>query len=128
MGGDAVPLSGHVRGDDYAHGVIALLTGFEATQHVSSNHLVSVDGDAATCICYTHATHYLPHQGGHPWLTIGARYDIDARRLPERGHAVLDQRPAIQSQQLLRPGRADALTRAAAQHDRHHPHEPDSNR
>jgi hypothetical protein len=85
MGGDAVTLSGPVSGDDYARGVIALLSGFAATQHVSTNHLVAVDGDAASCICYTHATHYLPDEGVHPWLTLGARYDIVARRFPAQG-------------------------------------------
>ena len=85
LGGDAVPLSGMVSGDDYARGVISLLTGFDATQHVSSNHHVTVDGDEGRLVCYTHATHYLPHDGGHPWLTIGARYDIVAKRLPGQG-------------------------------------------
>lgn len=89
LGGDEVPLSGMVSGDDYARGVIALLTGFDATQHVSTNHLVTVDGDEASCVCYTHATHYLPHEGGHPWLTIGARYDILARRLPGQGWRIV---------------------------------------
>lgn len=83
LGGEEVPLSGMVRGDDYARGVISLLTGFDATQHVSSNHHVTVDGDEANLVCYTHATHYLPHEGGHPWLKIGARYDIVARRLSQ---------------------------------------------
>jgi hypothetical protein len=83
LGGDSVPLAGMVGGDDYARGVISLLTGFEATQHVSSNHHVTVAGDEGRLVCYTHATHYLPHEGGHPWLTIGARYDIVAKRLPQ---------------------------------------------
>ncbi len=89
LGGDAVPLSGLVRGDDYARGVIALLSGFRATQHVSTNHLISVDGDAATCICYTHATHHMPIEQGDPWLTIGARYDIDARRIAGQGWRIV---------------------------------------
>jgi hypothetical protein len=53
---------------------------------------------------------------------------VDPRRPLERGHAVLEQRPAAQPQQLLGQRRADPLTRAAAQHHRDHPHEPDSNR
>jgi ketosteroid isomerase-like protein len=83
LGGDEVPLAGMVSGNDYARGVISLLTGFDATQHVSSNHHVTVDGDEAKLVCYTHATHHLTHEGGHPWLTIGARYDIVARRLSQ---------------------------------------------
>ena len=89
LGGDEVALSGMISGDDYAHGVLALLSGFAATQHVSTNHLVQVDGDAATCVCYTHATHYLPDEGVHPWLTLGARYDIVARRFAGKGWRIV---------------------------------------
>jgi len=89
LGGDAVPLSRIVAGDDYARGVIALLSGFAATQHVSSNHFVTVDGDEASCVCYTHATHYLPYKDSHPWLTIGARYDIAARRIEGQGRRIV---------------------------------------
>jgi hypothetical protein len=52
---------------------------------------------------------------------------VDTRRLLEGRHAVLDQRPAAQPQQLLGQWRADPLTRTAAQHRRDHPHDRDSN-
>jgi hypothetical protein len=82
---DVIVLQGKVDADVYAEQVIRLLSGFEATQHVSTNHQIEVDGDRATCACYTHATHYLPHEGGHPWLTAGSRYALEARRFPGEG-------------------------------------------
>jgi hypothetical protein len=60
----------------------------------------------------------------------GGHHDQDLvhpGRLLERRHAVLNQRCAAQPQQLLGQRRAHALTDAAAQHHRDHPHEPDSN-
>lgn len=85
VGGDAVPLAGRQRADDYARGVIALLSQFKATQHVSTNHLVSLDGTGASCTCYTLAQHYLPVETGEAWLTVGARYDLTAQLLDELG-------------------------------------------
>jgi hypothetical protein len=82
---DVIVLQGKVNADVYAEQVIRLLSGFEATQHVSTNHYITVDGDRASCICYTHATHYLPYEGGHPWLTAGSRYALEAERLPGKG-------------------------------------------
>jgi hypothetical protein len=75
-----------------------------------------------------------PARGEHvpdPVDVPGRHHDQDLvhpGRLLERGHAVLDQRPAAQPQQLLGQRRPDPLTDAAAQHHRDHPHEPDSNR
>ena len=36
------------------------LSGFEATQHISPNHLIEVDGDRATCHAYMYAWHTVP--------------------------------------------------------------------
>jgi hypothetical protein len=85
LAGDAIRLSGRTTGDDYAKGVIALLSQFESTQHVSSNHLVSVRGDLGICTCYTLAQHYMPVASGEPWLTAGARYELTAQRFGESG-------------------------------------------
>jgi hypothetical protein len=89
LAGDAVPLSGKLKADDYARGVIALLSHYKATQHVSTNHDVEVDGDEATCVCYTLATHFLPVENGDPWLTAGARYDFTARRFRPAGWKIV---------------------------------------
>ena len=39
------------------------LAGFDATQHLSTNHRHHIDGDTATCISYMHAGHFLKHEG-----------------------------------------------------------------
>ncbi|RYD95321.1 MAG: nuclear transport factor 2 family protein, partial [Sphingomonadales bacterium] len=80
-----LPLSGQRRADDYTRDAIALVSEFEATQHVSGNHLISVDGDRGRCICYILATHYLPLEDADPWLKVGVRYDLGARRFDEIG-------------------------------------------
>lgn len=85
LAGRAIQLSGRLRADDYARSAIALVCEFETTQHVNTNHLVTVSGDQGTCICYTVAQHYLPVGSGDPWLTVGARYDLSARRFAEAG-------------------------------------------
>jgi hypothetical protein len=82
---DVIPLSGTRRADEYARDVIALLSGFTATQHVSTNHLIAVDGDTATCTCYTLATHYLRRDAGESWLTAGSRYELVALRTRATG-------------------------------------------
>ena len=82
---DVITLQGMVDADLYAEQVIRLLSGFEATQHVSTNHMIEIDGDSASCICYTHATHYLPIASGESWLTAGSRYALEAERFPGIG-------------------------------------------
>lgn len=82
---DVIVLQGKVNADVYAEQVIKLLSGFEATQHVSTNHMIQVDGDRATCVCYIHATHYLPIASGESWLTAGSRYALEAERFPGKG-------------------------------------------
>ncbi len=82
---DVIVLQGKVNADTYAEQVIKLLSGFTATQHVSTNHQIEVDGDRATCVCYTHATHYLPIENGEHWLTAGSRYALEAERFPDKG-------------------------------------------
>ena len=49
-----------------AEELVATATAFfgrlDATQHVSANHLISIDGDKATCTSTLHAQHYLAAQ------------------------------------------------------------------
>ncbi len=78
-------MAGRRRADDYTADAIALVSEFESTQHVSTNHLISVDGDRGHCLCYMHATHFLPLDEGDPWLTVGVRYDLEARRFDDIG-------------------------------------------
>jgi hypothetical protein len=57
---------------------------FDATQHLSTNHVVTFEADdAATCVSYVHAQHWFSadrlEQLGHPssdarWCTLGGYY------------------------------------------------------
>lgn len=78
------------------------LAGFDATQHLSTNHRHHIDGDTATCISYMHAGHFLKHEGrdyacflygyytsdlvrsADGWRVCGVRLNITARHGDER--------------------------------------------
>lgn len=89
---DVITLKGLVNADTYAKEVIRLLSGWNATQHVSTNHLIDVDGDVGTCMCYVYATHFLEPGHTDPWLVAGSRYSITANRLPELGWRIVQLR------------------------------------
>lgn len=40
-----------------------LIAGFDATQHLSANHVHRFAGDRATCVSYMHAGHFLKRDG-----------------------------------------------------------------
>lgn len=39
------------------------IAAFDATQHLSTNHVHTIEGDRATCVSYMHAGHFLRHEG-----------------------------------------------------------------
>ncbi|NUW46137.1 nuclear transport factor 2 family protein [Nonomuraea rhodomycinica] len=57
-----------------------LLGAFDATQHLITNHLVTVDGDTATCTASFQATHRLADPFGPPLWTLGGTYRFDLVR------------------------------------------------
>jgi hypothetical protein len=88
LGGTDIPLSGDLSGPEYARNVIELLRGFTACQHASTNHLIDVDGDEATCSSYVLGTHYLA-EDPDPWLTVGGLYNFTVRRFPDKGWRIV---------------------------------------
>ena len=50
------------------------LSGFDATQHLSSNHVITVSDEAATCVSYMVARHYLLEKGERLMHSIGGHY------------------------------------------------------
>ena len=81
MGGGPI-LSGKHPADDRRRGVIRMVSEFSATQQVVSNHVITVEGDHATCNCYVVATQHLASPDCEPCSVVGARYELEAVRLP----------------------------------------------
>jgi hypothetical protein len=46
--------------DDFAAFASGVLGGFTATQHISPNHVIEIDGDSAICRAYMFAWHTVP--------------------------------------------------------------------
>jgi len=44
-------------------GITRSIEGLDATQHLSTQHRHSIDGNRATCISYMHAGHFLTREG-----------------------------------------------------------------
>jgi hypothetical protein len=100
--------------DEWVEGRRVLFTGLAATQHQMSNPRITVDGDAATCIMYLQAIHFMP---GEPRVeyTLGGYYVNDLVRTSqgwrlarvnlnvtwERGDATILDRGRILGRQRL---------------------------
>ncbi|WP_372404687.1 nuclear transport factor 2 family protein [Streptomyces luteireticuli] len=59
-----------------------LLSGLTSTQHLLTNILVRVIGDAAVATADFQATHLLPNEHGGPLWTLGGHYRFALRRTP----------------------------------------------
>jgi hypothetical protein len=75
-GGQPVELAA----DDLIAGWSLGLSGFDATQHIITNHRVSLEGDQATCRAYVHAQHRLLNATGGPHWTLGGTYTYQLAR------------------------------------------------
>ena len=65
----------HLNGIDEIRGKIErTLEGLSASQHIVSNHQVSIDGDTATSRCYLHAQHTLNGTEGGDNYVMAGRY------------------------------------------------------
>jgi len=65
-----------MRAEHWVAGVKAGLTGFDATQHISSNHGVTLDRHRAACTSYVRATHSLEGE----CCVLGGYYDNELVR------------------------------------------------
>ncbi|WP_037647267.1 nuclear transport factor 2 family protein [Streptomyces flavidovirens] len=61
------------------------LGGYDATQHLITNHLVDIDGDTAVCTAAFQATHRLATPHGSPLWTLGGTYRFGLVRTAGRG-------------------------------------------
>lgn len=73
------------RADEWVEGVRNGLSGFDATQHVSSNHVHTIAGDEATCVSYMMALHHIVDGDERKMQAIGGYYTNQLRRWPDGG-------------------------------------------
>jgi hypothetical protein len=53
-----------VKADRWVAAARRLMTPLKATQHLITNHVITIDGDRATCVAYVQARHHLPNDSG----------------------------------------------------------------
>jgi hypothetical protein len=54
----------------------------DAVHHQITNHVISVDGDQATCAANMQGIHVLANASGGPMWTVGGRHDYQLKRTP----------------------------------------------
>lgn len=64
-----------LKADELVQSLQGSLSGFTATQHVMSNHVVTLEGESAVCVTYMNARLFLiAGNGTHLMNTIGGHY------------------------------------------------------
>lgn len=66
--------AGRVKADDWVERARVLFAGFDATQHLSANHVHDIRGDEATCTSYMRAEHFVLTSEGENYYTMGGYY------------------------------------------------------
>src|SRR5260370_21583642 len=71
-----------VSADRWTEAARRSLSGLAATQHMITNHVITIAGDDATCIAYVQARHYLPNHTGDSTQTMFGYYTNRFARTP----------------------------------------------
>ena len=71
-----------VSADRWTEAARRAVGGLAATQHMITNHVITVAGDDATCIAYVQARHYLPNDTGDHTQTMFGYYTNRFTRTP----------------------------------------------
>ncbi len=70
---------------EFVNGWRQTLQNLDAVHHLITCHVITVDGDRATCTATMQGTHvYTNHSGGPVW-TVGGRHDYQLERTPAAG-------------------------------------------
>jgi ketosteroid isomerase-like protein len=59
------------------------LQNMDAVHHQITNHVISLDGDLASCTANMQGTHVLANASGGPMWTVGGRHDYQLTRTPD---------------------------------------------
>ena len=71
-----------MKADDWVAQVRSVLSGFDATQHVLTNHVIDIDGDRARTVVYMKAEHFLANDRGDNSIALGGYYTHELTRQP----------------------------------------------
>jgi ketosteroid isomerase-like protein len=66
----------------FVEGWSQTLQAMDAVHHQITNHVISLDGDQATCAANMQGTHVLANASGGPIWTVGGRHDYQLTRTP----------------------------------------------
>ena len=69
--------------DTWVAAIKSTIEGFDATQHLTANHVHKIDGDTGTLVAYLQAVHRLDTARSDPEYTIGGYYTCDMVRTPD---------------------------------------------
>ncbi len=72
-----------VKADRWVEAVRRTISGLKATQHMITNHVITIDGDEATCVAYVQARHHLPNDAGGSDQTMFGYYTNRFVRKPD---------------------------------------------
>ena len=68
------------RRDFWLEAIKSTIAGLDATQHLTANHVHTVDGDSGTLVAYLQALHRLDTARSDPEYTVGGYYTCDMLR------------------------------------------------
>ncbi len=65
---------------EFVEGWRQTLQNMDAVHHLVTNHVITLDGDEATCAANMQGTHVLTSAAGGPMWTVGGRHDYQIKR------------------------------------------------
>ena len=70
-------IAGNFQAEDIVKTARNDLGGFQTTQHLITNHLITIEDNTATCFAHVRAIHFLPNEERDSLLEIGGYYTAE---------------------------------------------------